>query len=342
VGENAPNDDFYGVLGVTGDSPQAPNDLCVQWSEPGDMSVIYTIGSTALDYFNVSADIDPSTSVIVLAADYVKPTDPTNWGVQLKVNTEMAPDDEYWYQAYRTKTFKYSAHPSVASGNGRVYVAAELEADDGTTDIVCHTTTDPDNIGSWETYMVTQTPGVSERFPAVTATSDNDAAIVYTQGNNLYATGSMDGGLTWTAGVRVNDDDGTVVEQYGTAEIELGNTIWTDARAGNNDIYFDETGITFPIITIQEISGGLLGASMVVENIGTGDAADVPWSIDLEGGIILAGEHTEGVIPSLAASASTTVKTSLVLGLGPATLTAVAGGVRQTADVTILLIFVLA
>jgi len=95
-----------------------------------------------------------------------------------------------------------------------------------------------------------------------------------------------------------------------------------------------------PVIGIGEITGGLLKVNAVVQNTGTGDAADIDWSIKLTGGLIILGKETTGTIASLAAGGEETITSSLILGLGATTITVTAGPATKNQEATVLLIFI--
>ena len=84
-----------------------------------------------------------------------------------------------------------------------------------------------------------------------------------------------------------------------------------------------------------DIKGGFR-ASAIITNTGTETITDFPWSIDLEGGLILAGEHTEGVIDELAPGAPTTIRQSTLVGIGRTTITVTVGDVTKQATAFIL------
>ncbi|PNX53566.1 MAG: hypothetical protein BV458_03825 [Thermoplasmata archaeon M9B2D] len=95
-----------------------------------------------------------------------------------------------------------------------------------------------------------------------------------------------------------------------------------------------------PVIGIGNITGGLLKVNAVVQNTGTGDAADIDWSIKLTGGLIILGKETTGTIASLPAGGEETITSSLILGLGATTITVTAGPATKTQAATVLLIFI--
>jgi len=103
------------------------------------------------------------------------------------------------------------------------------------------------------------------------------------------------------------------------------------------DMAFKTYGYADEIAEIQigTITGGF-GISSTVGNIGTVSAYDIDWSIDLDGGIILKGSHTEGTIDELAADDSTSVNVDSLFGIGPTMITVTAGEASKSATSFIL------
>jgi len=95
-----------------------------------------------------------------------------------------------------------------------------------------------------------------------------------------------------------------------------------------------------PVIGIGEITGGLLKVNAVIQNTGTGDAADVDWSITLTGGLIILGKETTGTIASLPAGGEETITTGMILGLGTTTITVTADTATKNQEAKVLLIFI--
>jgi hypothetical protein len=87
------------------------------------------------------------------------------------------------------------------------------------------------------------------------------------------------------------------------------------------------------------IKGGL-GVSATIKNTGTAALADVTWTIDLNGGVILLGKTKTGTIATLGAGEEVTVK-DFVFGFGKPTITVTTGNVQATATGTVLLFFVI-
>jgi len=74
-------------------------------------------------------------------------------------------------------------------------------------------------------------------YPAVYM-SGSSAYCVYINDGNVYLVISDDGGATWGDPSRINDVDGTVVEEENAIDISPAGIVWTDDRDGNKDIYY--------------------------------------------------------------------------------------------------------
>ncbi|MGC9555023.1 MAG: hypothetical protein ACP5EK_06900, partial [Thermoplasmatota archaeon] len=149
---------------------------------------------------------------------------------------------------------------------------------------------------------------------------------------NLYLAKSEDGGATWEEPEQVNDQDGTVVAEAGTADISQAGIVWTDNRNGNKDIYY--APLPSAIINVGTISGGM-GVSATVTNTGSEPGNNIAWTISLTGPVFV-GKETTGTINTLEPGAETTISTGLVFGIGPTTITVTAGGATKTASGLVL------
>jgi hypothetical protein len=139
---------------------------------------------------------------------------------------------------------------------------------------------------------------------------------------------SEDGCATWGDPEQVNDQDGTVVREAGTADISQAGIVWTDNRNGNNDIYY--APLPSAIINVDSINGGM-GVSATVSNAGTEAGSNIDWTIALSG-LVFVGSETTGTIATLAPGQDTTISSGLVFGIGPTTITVTAGGATRTAS----------
>jgi len=303
-----------------------------RWSTGGD-EFTYEQGTST------SVDIDPITHIAYPVWTYLNP----ETGLHDILFSKF--DFSTW-EPYDS----YQVHPEIGGGNittsvddiyidisaynNNVIIVSQVEGENG-KDIVCYYSSD--GLETVETSIIANTPA-DEMYPKVVHLGENEAICIFVKDGNLYQTRTTDGGATWDEPVKINDADGTVIEERGTADLCKLGALWTDNRNGNADIYFDTVGAV-PIINVESVQGGF-GVKATIANVGTADAKDVAWSIDLEG-LVFIGKHKEGVISSLPAGQSTTISSGLVFGIGPVTVTVTAGGSTATADGFIVGPFVL-
>jgi hypothetical protein len=68
--------------------------------------------------------------------------------------------------------------------------------------------------------------------------------VAYVQNEDLYITFSDNLGQTWDTPVQINDEDGSVAEEPGAADLGEYGIVWTDTRDGQYDIYFEYMKLT--------------------------------------------------------------------------------------------------
>jgi len=136
-------------------------------------------------------------------------------------------------------------------------------------------------------------------------------------GNKLWDKTFGGGSIDFASCVQQTNDGGYII------------TGFTDSYgAGDGDFWLVKLSSDENIII--EIHGGFR-LSAAITNTGSEALADVPWSIDLDGGLILVGDHSEGVISDLGPGAATTIRQSSLYGIGNTVITATVGDATKQA-----------
>jgi hypothetical protein len=218
------------------------------------------------------------------------------------------------------------SNPDISVSGKNAYVVY-MDDKAGNQDIYCATTTSG---GFWRKYVVANSPD-DETYPVISADGDS-ATCLFLKNGNLYKTQTEDFGATWSEPVQVNDEDGTVVDEYKTASVAGFYGVWTDNRNGNDDIYFESVGLS-PILTVEDVSGGF-GVKAALSNVGNAPAENAQWTIDLDGTVFV-GAHKEGTI-TLEPGETQTVSTGLILGIGSVTILVAVDGAEKQATAFVL------
>ena len=96
-----------------------------------------------------------------------------------------------------------------------------------------------------------------------------------------------------------------------------------------------------PHIEIGEITGGFGSVTAQIKNTGAGDAINVNWSISLQGGLVILGRQTTGVILKILPGFNPPVQTGFLFGLGKTTITVTADTASKTVSAFLLGPFVI-
>jgi hypothetical protein len=171
--------------------------------------------------------------------EYEMEEDPSDTGSVYYKSPPLRPDsypDDNWVQDGDFSGFYFSEfyNPDIVAADGSVY----LVGDDPAGDILCLYSSDAGD--NFEASYVSDDAG-AEAFPQI-AISGDTLVCSYIRDGNLYVKTSDDGGVNWENEEKINDPDGTVVEQYGCAGIDGPYGSWTDDRESPPlEIYFDTT-----------------------------------------------------------------------------------------------------
>jgi hypothetical protein len=140
-------------------------------------------------------------------------------------------------------------------------------------------------------------------------------------------------GTTWTEQQRLISSDGHRYDYFGWPVYLDGDTAFIGAYVrpygqgpNTGSVYvFTKTDLTFSIT-----SG--LGVKVVITNNGTSDANDIPWQINVEGGILgLINKKANGTT-DIPAGKSITVKTGIIFGFGAISIIAKVADEEKNAE----------
>ena len=95
------------------------------------------------------------------------------------------------------------------------------------------------NAGTYEPGFSWQTSTVATGASAPSVfMSGNTVYVGYIKNGNVYQIISENGGTSWGEPSKINEQDGTVVDEPGSVSISDVGIVWTDNRNGNKDIFF--------------------------------------------------------------------------------------------------------
>jgi len=127
-------------------------------------------------------------------------------------------------------------HPQIFVKENHIYIIADSDS----SGIVLYNSSDDGE--SWDINHVTRDilpPGAKPNFPMLYE-NETQLFCTFIESENIYLTKSIDYGLNWIAPVQLNDEDGSVAEEYQFVDFpDKHHVYWTDNREGNRDIYSD-------------------------------------------------------------------------------------------------------
>ena len=165
--------------------------------------------------------------------------------------------------------------------------------------------------------------------PRIVHTGDDSAVCSFVNGGVLYTSFTEDGGSTWSDPVENSEE-----ESVFNGDVSPFGVLYESDQM----IYFAPIQVSFPIIEIASISGGM-GVNAVIENTGTGDAEDISYSISATGGILGKINSEDSGTISIPAGSDSTISLPMLIGLGPVTISVNAGLASEEVEGTQILIF---
>jgi hypothetical protein len=224
---------------------------------------------------------------------------------------------------------KNLTNPDLAASGKYAYLAVQTD-ETGNNNILCYSWTGT----SWKKNVVADSSD-DEMYPSVTAVGKT-VLCTFMKNGNLYSSKSEDGGTTWSAPEQINDVATSIIGEYRCANVEGSCVAWMDNRNTNMDIYADVA--IMPWIALKKFTGGL-GCSVEVANVGTSDATDVEWSLQVQGGVQGLINITKNGTTDIATGTSMKVKSGVFVGLGKILMTATIAGAIYEKEGKHLLIF---
>jgi len=233
---------YFGVIVDTqsSDNPDYPGEHnpVLNWADYGDENNGWFWIWTFNDSAHACVDIDKSNGMVYAAWDYLNETTGARDILYCVADTHDWMVEDWVADWYTIGGSEENTFPDVAADNGYVYIVSQSD-EAGTQDIVCYYSLNGGE--TWDMSVVAGDSGKDEMYPSIVAYGE-EASVTYIVAGDLYITHTDDGGKTWSTPEEVNDETGTVIQEYRTADICPGAVIWADDREDNPDVYFETYG----------------------------------------------------------------------------------------------------
>jgi hypothetical protein len=179
--------------------------------------------------YNIVGDIDQSNGMIYWAYEVYNTNTRVNdlWLMYISMEDWFIEESSFsiWNVAGPVK------NPAIMAENGIVNVVFENEGD-----LYCLYSSD--NAETIEISTVTESED-DELFPDING-NGLEAICAFNKNENLYIAETTDGGITWEVKeTQINDEQGSVANEYHCINLVNYRAFWTDTRNGIEDIYSD-------------------------------------------------------------------------------------------------------
>lgn len=235
---NVPSAEFWGLVALTGDQAypgyEEDNTFMFSFWTPEGVTIIFFYNLIE-DVFNMKTDIDQFNGKVFLVTQYEN-HDTYADGSRV-VYKAVSTNPNWWQGGWSGYYFEGVFNPDIVAFNNKCFIVGEKD-NGGQKDIVCLRSTG----ASFSEFVVSADPA-DELYPTVTLVPSHvgfDVICSYIRNGDLYTAISSDYGQTWDeVEAPVNDETGTVVDQYNTASIDGQYAAWTDEKNTPTEIYFD-------------------------------------------------------------------------------------------------------
>ncbi len=271
---------------------------------------------------NAVIEIDPTNGYFYAVLDYYN-NQTLDW--DLLLFRGECQDNGEGYLTHFDQTLigesENTKYPAVGAIDDKIIILSQTD-EAGTQDIVCYYSDDAGD--SFSKSFVADDTETDELYPTIHSYGDY-ATATFIADNNLYVSYTEDGGANWSTPEQVNDNDGSVTDEFRyTDNTAGGQVIWTDDQAGNLDLYVDNVGgqPPTPALELGNVAGGFGKVSATITNVGDAPAPNVDWTITVTGGIIgRINKETNGTITSIDVGGEESIATDgIIFGLGKLTI----------------------
>ena len=206
--------------------------------DPDDENTGYISWNLVEGCEHSSCCIDKTMDIMWGAYDYYNGTSGT-WNIVVWGRDFTDPLADGATKVFAEITSSYNAeYPTIAADNDNIVIVCHSD-ENANSDLVCFYSSDGGE--NWDNTYIADSLD-DEQYPDVISNGGASAGCVFTMNGDLYYASTDDGGATWGDPAKLNDGGSNVVEEYRTAFVEVGSTVWSDTRNGNEDIFYSPVG----------------------------------------------------------------------------------------------------
>ncbi len=304
-----------------------------QWTQ---QQKLHASDASRGDVFGFSVSLEGDTALISARCDDDKGVDAGS--VYVFTHT-----DSSWIQQAKLLASDGAANDwfgySVSVSGNTAGIGASLDDDKGDNSGSTYLFTRNGNQWTQITKLVAPDGGAGDQFGhavcldgntcLVSAWNDNDHGEF---SGSAYVFKKLGG--NWPQQAKLNASDGTVDDEFGNSVSLSDGTAFIGDRY--DDDKGEDSGSVYVYLRVNEIpplginiTGGL-GIKFKIINKGTTNATNVPWLIQIHGGMFKRVNETKSGIVDIPAGETKIVGSDIFVGLGGFTITTIVGDAEQT------------